>query len=155
MRLFHEGQFEGRVVRLPVFLGRRPDEVVERDLQLFYKKLLNAIDKPAFRDGQWSLCERSGWPDNATFQNVLAWNWLEDDERYLIIVNFGESSAQARVQVPWADPGDRKLRLRDEISGVVYDRSVEEMRSQGLYVDLGPWQYHFLRCGSDPFRPVP
>jgi glycosidase len=155
MRLFHEGQFEGRVVRLPVFLGRRPDEVVERDLQLFYKKLLNAIDKPAFRDGQWSLCERSGWPDNATFQSVLAWNWLEDDERYLIIVNFGESSAQARVQVPWADPGDRKLRLRDEISGVAYDRSGEEMRSQGLYVDLGPWQYHFLRCGNDSFRPVP
>ena len=29
-RMFHEGQFEGRKVRLPVFLGRRPDEPVDR-----------------------------------------------------------------------------------------------------------------------------
>ena len=38
-RLFHEGQFEGRKVRLPVFLGRRPEEPVDKDLQDFYTKL--------------------------------------------------------------------------------------------------------------------
>ncbi|MGC2109612.1 MAG: alpha-amylase family glycosyl hydrolase, partial [Candidatus Korobacteraceae bacterium] len=42
-RLFHEGQFEGRKVRLPVFLGRRPDEPVDRELQQFYRQLLAAI----------------------------------------------------------------------------------------------------------------
>ena len=31
-KLLHEGQFEGRKVRLPVFLGRRPDEPVDHDL---------------------------------------------------------------------------------------------------------------------------
>ncbi len=74
-------------MRLPVFLGRRPQEPADRNLQGFYKKLLGAIDKPVFRDGQWSLCERTGWADNTSFLNLVAWSWLRDDERYLIIVN--------------------------------------------------------------------
>ena len=31
--LWHEGQFEGRRVQLPVFLGRRPDEPIDEDLR--------------------------------------------------------------------------------------------------------------------------
>ena len=53
-RLFHEGQFEGRKIRPPVFLGRRPHEPVDEGLQSFYAKLLETIDSPVFRDGQWS-----------------------------------------------------------------------------------------------------
>jgi hypothetical protein len=76
IKLFHEGQFEGRKVRPPVFLGRRPNEPVDQDLRTLYRRLLAAVDKPVFREGQWSLCERSGWPDNGSFQNLVAWSWL-------------------------------------------------------------------------------
>ena len=34
-KLLHEGQFEGRKTRLPVFLDRRPDEQVDLDLASF------------------------------------------------------------------------------------------------------------------------
>jgi hypothetical protein len=146
LRLFHEGQFEGRTVRPPVFLGRRPDEAVDHDLQCFYKKLLRTTDRAAFRDGHWSLCSRTGWPDNATFQNLLCWNWLKDDERYLVIVNFGNSHAQARVQIPWASAEDGEWQLLDTISGTIYARPGEEMESPGLFVDLGPWAFHFFAC---------
>jgi glycosidase len=146
LRLFHEGQFEGRKVRPPVFIGRRPDEAIDLELQRFYKSLLKAIDKPAFRDGQWSLCSRTGWPDNATFQNLLGWSWLKDDERYLVIVNFSDSPSQARVQIPWASAEDGDWQLIDTISGTIYARPGEEMESPGLFVDLGPWAFHFFEC---------
>lgn len=146
MRLFHEGQFEGRTVRLPVFLGRRPQEPVDQGLQGFYSRLLAAIDKPVFRDGQWSLCERTGWPGDATFQNLVAWNWLKDDERYLIAVNLSGSPARGRIKVPWADSGSREWHLLDAISGTTYERNGDEMRSPGLYVDLDQWNYHFFQC---------
>src|SRR5512139_3356453 len=42
-KLLHEGQFEGRKVRLPVFLGRRPAEEPERDLVAFYERLLQEV----------------------------------------------------------------------------------------------------------------
>ena len=51
-RLFHEGQFEGRKVRPPVFLGRRPHEPLDRKLQSFYATLLGTINSPVFREGR-------------------------------------------------------------------------------------------------------
>jgi len=146
IKLFHEGQFEGRKVRLPVFLGRRPDEPVDQDLQQFYKKLLPAINQPIFHDGEWRLCERTGWPDNASFQSLVAWTWVKDSERNLIVVNLSDCPAQARVQIPWNDMGNGTWQLEDPLSNVIYERKGDELSSQGLYVDLGPWSYHFFQC---------
>jgi hypothetical protein len=146
IKLFHEGQFEGRKVRLPVFLGRRPDEPVDEDLRGFYGKLLEAVNREAFREGQWSLCERTGWPDNASFQNLVAWTWVYDDERYLIVVNLSDCPVQAQVQVRWVDAGGRKWHLIDVLSGATYERDGNDMLLPGLYVELGPWNYHFFRC---------
>jgi hypothetical protein len=145
IRLFHEGQFEGRKVRLPVFLARRPDEPVKQDVHDFYKKLLGAVNQPVFHEGQWSLCDRMGWPDNTSFQNLVAWSWVKDEERYLIVVNLSENPLQARVQVPWADAGGGMWHLIDTLSGATYERDGDEMLSSGLYVELGPWNYHFFR----------
>jgi glycosidase len=144
-RLFHEGQFEGRKVRLPVFLGRRPEEPTDSELQDFYRKLLAGINDAAFRQGQWRLCERSGWPDNQSFQNLVAWSWSHADDRWLVVVNLSESTVQARVRLGWDDMATRQWQLSDLLSGVSYERAGNEMASEGLYVDLGPWAYHFLR----------
>ena len=146
IRLFHEGQFEGRKVRLPVFLGRRPSEPENRDLKVFYKKLLQAVNHPIFREGEWTLCGRTGWPDNSSFQNLVSWSWAYKDERYLVVVNLSDLRAQALVQVPWKDAGDRMWHLKDVLSGTTYERRGSEMRSPGLYVDLVPWNYHFFQC---------
>jgi len=144
-RLFHEGQFEGRRVRLPVFLGRRPSESVNEGLQLFYTKLVRAIDRPVFRDGCWSLCEPEGWPDNASFQNLLTWAWQKDPERCLIAVNFSDHPIQARVRFPWADIGGGTWRLTEAFSGAECERQGDELAQSGLYVELVPWGY---RCFS-------
>jgi hypothetical protein len=146
IRLTHEGQIEGRKVRVPVFLARRPDESVDKDLPVFYKKLLEAVNRPVFREGQWSLCDRTGWPDNASFQNLVAWCWVKDDERYLIIVNLSDSPAQALVQARWKDPGGGSWLLIDALSGGTYERDGAEMLSPGFYVELGPWNCHFFQC---------
>jgi hypothetical protein len=144
-RLFHEGQLEGRKVRLPVFLGRRPAEPVDNDLRDFYGKLLTALKSPVFRDGQWCLCEPTGWPDNPSFHNVVAWSWNKGDDRYLIVVNLSDTASQARVNVNWENLGGSTWRLTDPVSGTDYERSGDDVRSSGLYVDLSPWAFHFFR----------
>jgi len=143
-KLFHEGQFEGRKVRPPVFLGRRAREAIDQELQTFYSELLKAVNRPVFRDGEWSLCDRTGWPDNASFQNLAAWTWLKDDERHLILVNLGDCSVQARVQVRGAGGG--KWFLMDVLSDATYERDGDEMLLPGLFVDLAPWKYHLFQC---------
>jgi len=141
-RLLHEGQFEGRRTRLPVFLGRRPVEPVDHDLTAFYARLLKATHRDLFRNGDWRLCERSGWPENQSSANILAWCWVHDGERALVVVNFGPTPAQARVHLAWDELRGTDWRLDDLLSGDTYDRDGNEMRESGLYVDLGPWQCH-------------
>lgn len=145
-RLFHDGQFEGRKVKLPVFLGRRPAEPIDPVIQGFYAKLLAAINAPIFSDGEWTLCERSGWPDNPSFQNLVAWSWAKETERCLIVVNLSDSAAQSHVRVPWEEVRGTTVHLVDALSGARYDRVGCDMLSPGLYVELAPWKCHFLKC---------
>jgi len=145
-RLLHEGQFEGHKVRLPVFLARRPKESSDAELQVFYHKLLAAVDNPVFREGEWKLCERNGWPGNGSYQNILAWTWTRYEGRYLIVVNLSDGTSQARVKVDWNDVAERTWCLMDLPTGAAYDRDGNEMYSSGLYVELGPWRYHFFHC---------
>ena len=145
LKLFHEGQFEGRKVRPPVFLGRRPDEPVDPTIHLFYRRLLQAINRPTFREGQWRLCEKTGWPNNPSFQNLVAWTWQDKQDHFLIVVNLTDTRSQALVQLHWNELGCRTWHLRDLISGVTYERNGGEMLSPGLYVELAPWDFHFFQ----------
>ena len=145
-RLFHEGQIEGRKVRIPVFLGRRPYEPEDEELKVFYSKLLKAVAHFPFHEGNWSLCETNGWADNQSCLNIVGWTWTSEAGRCVIIVNLSANAAQARVKVPWSDPA-KVVCLNDALTGVSYDRDPSEMQGTGLYVDLPPWGVHFFECG--------
>jgi hypothetical protein len=143
-RLFHEGQLEGRKIRLPVFLGRRPAEPVDLEVRAFYDKLLAAIRAPVFLNGAWKLCGCSGWPDNPSFQNLVAWSWVKDDDRRLIVVNLSGHAVQARVKVPWGEVRGAAWRLTDAFSGWSCDRDGDEMFAEGLYIELEAWNFYFF-----------
>ena len=144
-RLLHEGQFEGRTVRLPVFLGRRPAEQVDQDLVAFYNNLLQETGRDLFRSGDWQLCERWGWPDNQSCQNMLTWCWVKGDERALIVMNFSEVTSQALIRVPWDELRDKSWLLDDRLSGETFERRGNDMRDAGLFFDLGPWECHLFQ----------
>jgi glycosidase len=154
-KLLHEGQLDGRKVRLPVFLSRRPDEAGDPALRSFYSRLLKAVHQEVFRNGRWTLCERSGWPDNSSYQNLIASCWTGGDERYLIVANLSETPLQALVKVPWKDLHDRTCRLSDALSDEIYDRSGNEMLAPGLFVDVKGWTVHSFRVqATSPRRSI-
>jgi hypothetical protein len=147
-RLLHEGQFEGRTVRLPVFLGRRPPEEHDRELGAFYELLLRATAGEIFRTGRWRLCERNGWPDNFSHLNILTWCWERDGERRLVVINFSDAPSQAMVRPPWEDLRGRIWRFSDLLSGETFVRDGDGLARHGLFVSLDPWRWHFLRLES-------
>jgi hypothetical protein len=144
-RLFHEGQFEGRKTRLPVFLGRRPTEPADPALQGFYRTLLRAVSDESMHEGEWRLCERSGWPDNQSFLNLVAWTWRKEEEKYLIVVNLSGQRSQARIRLPWDDLTGNLWQMTDMFTGEVFERDGSELCGPGLYVDVGAWGFHFLK----------
>jgi glycosidase len=138
-RLFHEGQFEGRRIRLPVFLGRRPAETVDADLRTFYRTLLNILKSECLRNGRWRLCERIDGPDAAGAETLVAWSWRDDTENYLVVVNLSDAPARGKVQLP----------RRAAAGGSWTDLFVgnrHEVKGDGLSVDLPSWGFHVLKC---------
>jgi hypothetical protein len=146
-RLVHDGQREGRRVRLPVFLGRYPDEPVDSELAGFYTSLLRSLTDETFRSGRWQLGERHGWPDNDSFRSLLAWSW-EGATRWLVILNFSDRPASGLVTAPWPDVAGRSWRLVDPTHDTTFVRSGDDLVN-GLFVDLGPWSWHLLRLDED------
>jgi hypothetical protein len=144
--LWHEGQFEGRRVRPPVFLSRRPDEPPDIELASWYRRLLAAIAGHRVRDGAWRLLGASGWPDNQSCRNLLAWSWAGDggSDRHVVVVNLSAQPAQGRVPLDWADLPGRSWHLTDLFAEGVFERDGDELALPGLFVALGPWQFHLL-----------
>lgn len=146
--LVHEGQLEGRRVRLPVFLARRPEEKHDMELRTFYETILGSLRAESFRSGQWRRMACAGWPDNRTFENILAWGWRTDRSRCLVVVNLSGAPAQAMVTSLWDDIAGKVWRLGDLPAGRDYDRDGADMLAGGLYVNLPAWGLHFMTWHS-------
>ena len=143
--LWYEGQFEGRRVRPPVFLARRPGEPADTELAAWYERLLATVAGHGVRTGTWRLLEADGWPDNQSCRNLLAWSWSgADDARHVVVVNLSGQPAQGLIPLGWPDLPGRDWRLEDLLSGAVFVRDGGELAGPGLFVDLEPWQYHVL-----------
>ena len=144
--LWHEGQFEGRRVRPSVFLTRRPDEAADLELAGWYHRLLAAVDSHQVRAGGWRLRQASGRPDNQSCANLVAWSWAgnRNGDRHLVVINLSGQPAQARIPLGWPDLPGRGWRLTDILGTSVFKRDGGELASPGLFVDLGPWQFHLL-----------
>ena len=145
LRFFHQGQAEGRRKRISPHLIRAPREPVEEGLQAFYRRLLNALEEPAVRDGRWRLLECApAWDGNWTWDGFIAWSWEAADRRLVIIVNYAGHQGQCYVRLPFPDLAGRPVRLEDRLGPARYDRDGGDLLSRGLYLDVGPWTYHLF-----------
>jgi hypothetical protein len=143
--LWHEGQFEGRRVRPPVFLSRRPDEPIDTELAEWYLRLLAAVADHDVRSGEWRLLEVTGWPDNQSCANLLAWAWRGEPAPHVVVVNLSGAPAQGRVRLDALALERRGYQLTDLLHDLRYDRDGAELIDQGLYVDVEPCGYYLLK----------
>jgi alpha amylase-like protein len=144
LRFFHQGQREGKRVRIPVHLGRGPVESPEAGTAAFYDRLLDCLKDPAFRDGNWQLLEcRPAWDGNGTCEAFVAFSWTGPGEaRRVVAVNYAPHPGQCRVAMPWPDLDGRTWRLQDLTGPAVYERRGDDLARQGLYLDMPAWGDH-------------
>jgi hypothetical protein len=144
LRFFHDGQFEGRLARLPVQLGILPYEPVDPDLFEFYRRLLSNVDAPVFHDGEWRLCDID--PCDDTSPGLVAWHWTLDDDERLVVVNLGSGVAQGLVRVATGRSQANSITFEDLLDGIQYPWPRAEIESRGLYVRLNRGAAHLFRC---------
>ena len=110
----------------------------------FYDRLLAVLRAPAVRDGRWELLDcAAAWEGNWTCDGFIASAWQgRAGERILVAVNYADNQSQCFVQLPFGDLGGRTWRLQDRLGKAAYDRDGNGLQAEGLFLDLGKWQYH-------------
>jgi Alpha amylase, catalytic domain len=153
-KLWHEGQFRGHTVRLPVQLGRRPPESDDGVLERFYELLLWEASHPVYREGRWLLrgpvAAALAEDGDGSFGRLVSYSLQHGEERRLVVVNYSAGWAGGRIPLPDLGLEGRSWRLRDALSNKEHDRDGDEMAGTGLQVVLAPWSSHLF-----DFRPVP
>jgi hypothetical protein len=144
LRFFHQGQREGRKVRISMHLGRGPAEALDAAIGAFYDALFACLKDPAFRDGHWQLLDaRPAWEGNGSNDAFIVFAWTGPGVlRRLVAVNYAGHQSQCYVALPWRDLDGRRWRLRDRLSEALYERDGTELSTRGLYLDLPAWGYH-------------
>jgi len=144
LRFFHQGQREGKRVRIPMHLGRGPAERPDPAIGAFYDRLLACLRDPAFRDGHWQLLDaRSAWEGNGSNDAIICFCWTgPGDSLRLVVVNYTGHQSQCYAALPWGHLAGRIWRLQDTLGEACYDRDGGDLAARGLYLDLPPWGYH-------------
>lgn len=145
--LLHDGQFEGRRAKLPVQIGRQPNEPFDSDLVDFYQRLLAELRAPIYQQGQWRLFNLApAWSNNFSFDHLVAHGWQQGQDYRLIVVNLTGEQSQAIVHLgPWQELAGSTWTLSDTLNGRDYVREGDHMIRPGLYVELGPYGLHVFR----------
>jgi len=143
MRLVHEGQIEGRRLRIPVQLGRRGAEPFDFVVQAHYARLLSALSDPVFHQGAWLLLEPRPAGDSGA-RRFIAHHWSLGDTRRLVVVNYSPNQAQCFVPLEWPALAGTSWQLRDLLSDASYERPGADLLAPGLYLDMPPFSYHLF-----------
>lgn len=145
--LLHQGQFEGRQVKLPVQIQRQPDETPHHGLRDFYRTLLSETQHPIYQHGEWRIFDPLPDSDGVdTSQNLIAYGWHLNDEFRLIVVNMTFVWSQACIDLSvWPELKGNRWGLRDVLRGTYRFVEGDSLVKKGLRVQLGSYEALLLR----------
>jgi hypothetical protein len=109
LKLIHDGQLEGRRVRLPVQLARRPEEPSRETVRRFYAALLPALQ--ARRREDTPHLARVGPSKRGDWRDLVALAWSGG----LCVANLGAHPAAGRVDVEPPPGLEPRLHLADRL----------------------------------------
>jgi hypothetical protein len=145
LRLVHEGQEDGWRVKLPVQLGRRPQEGTDPDTRAFYDRLFAFLGRPELKEGRWRLLDvEPPRPGEDVHRGLIAYRWEGDSATAgsLVVVNLADTRRWGRIAVEGVGAGS--WLLYDHADDQAYERDGEEMYAPGLFVALDPHQTHLF-----------
>jgi glycosidase len=139
MRFYHQGQLESRKIHLPIQLSHAADEPVDQNLYNFYRAILQITREDLFHSGAWrQINPESAGDDSAAA--LIVYDWQSANGWKLVVVNFSDAPAQARIHLGDRIAAGRPYALADILNNKRYIRDSDEIRNLGLYVRLDPFE---------------
>lgn len=146
LKFFHEGQMEGRRVKVSPHLVTSPEETRDSVTAVFYDKWLGQFPRRYLTEGRWLLLDvKPIWDGNETCESIVAYRWKDIENRHLfVIVNYSDAPAQGRLRVNIDRNCVSEVILQDVFTkqNHVFHRGA--MLNPGFPVELQAWQYLIL-----------
>ena len=145
MRLYHQGQLEGKHTRLPVQLQRAKEEPVDLVRADVYERLLHITNEKVFHEGQWQLIHIQSAGDSS-FQNLVGYQWRSRTEQKIILVNLGAIESQGYIDgiepigltgLEHSPPSS--FMYCDLLTGKEFIYNDKEIVHKGLHIHLAPY----------------
>jgi len=142
MRMFHEGQFEGRKARVPVQLLRTPAEVPDEGLRDFYRRLVALAATPNLQRGHFTMLQVSPASPHTDdgHTGLVAWAWWLSGVPCFVVLNQSDRTVHARLKIAPNEDLPGKLRFTDPFSLQAILTSSHELNSHGFPIEVGPRQ---------------
>lgn len=146
--LLHDGQFTGRLIKLPVQINRQPHEREYPALKDFYMRLLAEVSDDIYQHGTWMTCESLSCDGCQHEFNILAYVWQTKTDCRLIVLNLSDHWAQSRIDLSnvMMPLKGKKWRMLDVLDLTFIDEAGNTLAEAGLTVDLDAHHariYHF------------
>ena len=121
---------------------------INPELQPFYRRLLQTLH--SMPKLTWVLLETvPAWASNPTNGDFICFGWLREAQPlYIIVVNYANHESQCYVRFPVASFRSGWIVLRDTMGPAVYERDVDALMREGLYLALPSWGYHFFKLAD-------
>ncbi|MBN1149919.1 alpha-amylase [candidate division WOR-3 bacterium] len=144
MRLFFQGQFQGRKKRMPIQFKRWPEEEPNPVLMGFFEKLLEILSDDVFHFGKWCLLDIY-IPEEPDFSGVFSYHWSNKGVDVVIIMNNTLFHKNGYARVDRIQASENTIVFKDVFTGKVWERDKEAIKSAGLYFDLEPYEFKVYR----------
>jgi hypothetical protein len=144
LKLFFQGQLQGRQIHLPIQLRQSKAEKIDKSVSDFYALLLPVINEEIYHSGAWRLKEVFPHTDD-TSDNLIAYLWKSGGELRLTIVNLSRETSCGRVC--FQDDVDEEIdyRLAEVFSGRSSRENGQIMAHPGLIFELTGGQARIYR----------
>jgi len=144
-RLIHEGQMYGYKIKLPVQLGRREREEINKSLLEFYRNLLKIVPDKGFGKENWDTCEVKPIEiSDSSYTNVISYFWGNNSLYRVIVVNYSPNPAKAHIKINQLNYGSNNWKFNDLLTQKEYVYKGDDLNKYGLYVDLAAWNGHIF-----------
>jgi hypothetical protein len=131
MKLYFQGQFEGRQIRLPLQIRQTRPEEMDAEIKAFYERLLPIVNQSICHSGLWELMPVTPEGRDAS-ENVIAYLWKLQGKLRLFVINLGQEPAAGIIyfQNESAVPGSYSLITR--LGGTPPESNVNLVIHSGL-----------------------
>lgn len=141
IRFFHQGQIEGRKIKVSIHLDRGPRETGDIALSIFYDELLRTLQMPIFASGEWQLIE-CYIPDSHLHPTLIAYTWTRPGiDRVLVIINYGAHPARGIAHLNGMIPAQDIHPITSLQKVQNGQPALTRNEEDRVYIDLPSWGY--------------